>query len=132
MPQWFSFVRSQEGATASVSVNVSINAAEVVPSRPTAFLLVRRIDDGTDPEPERELEERLSQRLAAIEVLVVATLTMSGSRTLVAYGRDDDQPAIDAVLNESGVRFATNRQEDAQWAIYRTLLPSEAEITPPQ
>lgn len=114
-----------------MSVDVSLDAAEVVPTHPTAFLLVRRIDDGTDPQPERELEERLYGELATADIFVVATLTMSGSRTLIAYGRDDDQPALEAILAQSGVNFATSQQSDPQWALYRTLLPNESEITQP-
>lgn len=130
MSQWFSFVRSQDGATASVSVDVGIKAADVLPSHPTAFLLVRRVEDGADPEPMHVMEERLANDLAAIDVLLVATLTMSGSRTLIAYGKDVDQRAVDVVLAQTDVRFATHHQDDPQWTVYRTLLPSEEEIAP--
>lgn len=127
MAQWFSFVRSQDNATASISINIGINAEQDVPARPLAFLLVRRIEDGADPKPIREFEEQLNERLAADGFQLVAVLTMSGSRTMVVYGDDDERlHALTAALSEP---IAIQTNEDRGWQLYRTLLPTNEEIT---
>lgn len=127
MAQWYSFVRSQDNATASISIDIGIDAERDLPSRPLAFLLVRRIEDGTDPKPVRELEERLKEQLDAEGLLLVAVLTMSGSRTLVVYG--DDDARLREIISTVDGPFAIQTNDDPSWQLYRTLLPTNEEIT---
>jgi len=127
MAQWFSFVRSQDNATASISIDIGINAERDVPSHPIAFLLVRRIEDGADPAPIRELEEQLNEKFEAAGFRMVAVLTMSGSRTLVVYGEDEER--LRAIMAEIPEPFAIQPNEDRAWQWYRTLLPTNEEIT---
>lgn len=127
MAQWYSYVRSQDNATASISIDIGINAERDLPSRPLAFLLVRRIEDGADPEPIRDLEEALNDKFDAAGFLMVAVLTMSGSRTLVVYG--DDDARLRAIMSTVAEPFAIQTNEDATWQLYRTLLPTNEEIT---
>lgn len=127
MTQWYSYVRSQDNATASISIDIGINAERDLPSRPFAFLLVRRIDDGADPAPIRELEERLNERLEAAGFLLVAVLTMSGSRTLVVYGGDDAR--LREIVSHIEEPFAIQTNDDSSWQLYRTLLPTDEEIS---
>lgn len=127
MGQWFSYVRSQDNATASISIDIGINAERDVPAHPLAFLLVRRIEDGADPVPIKELEELLNEKLGAAGMLLVAVLTMSGSRTLVVYGDDEDR--LKAIMAEIDEPFAIQTNEDRAWQLYRTLLPTNEEIT---
>lgn len=126
MAQWYSYVRSQDNATASISIDIGIDAERDLPSRPLAFLLVRRIEDGAEPQPIQELEERLRQRLEAASFLLVATLTMSGSRTLVVYGSDDGR--LREIVSTFEEPFAIQTNDDAAWQLYRTLLPTNEEI----
>lgn len=126
MAQWYSYVRSQDNATASISIDIGIDAERDLPSRPLAFLLVRRIEDGAEPQPIQELEERLRQRLEAASFLLVATLTMSGSRTLVVYGSDDER--LREIVSTFEEPFAIQTNDDAAWQLYRTLLPTNEEI----
>ena len=126
MEQWYSYVRSQDNATASVSIDIGINAERDLPSRPLAFVLVRRIEDGTDPAPVRELEERLKDRFEAEGFMLVAVLTMSGSRTLLVYGADD--AALRAIMSTIDEPFAIQTNDDRTWQLYRTLLPTNDEI----
>lgn len=128
MAQWYSFVRSQEDTTASVSVDVGIDAARDVPTHPLLFLLVRRLDDGADPAPIRALEEQLHSALATADMCFVGTLTMSGSRTMLVYGNDESR--LNEIMAGIDVPFAIKSQPDPEWQIYRTLLPTEAEIAP--
>ncbi len=127
MAQWYSFVRSQDNATASISIDIGIDAERDLPSRPLAFLLVRRIDDGADPKPARELEERLKELFDAGGFLLVAVLTMSGSRTLVVYGNDDER--LREIVSTVEEPFAIQTSDDPSWQLYRTLLPTNEEIT---
>ena len=127
MSEWYSFVRSQDDTTASVSVDIGINAQRDMPTHPVAFILVRRIDDGAEPEPIRALEEQLRERLGDADMLTVGAITMSGSRTLVVYG--NDEAPLNAALREVDVPFAVKGHEDPQWQIYRSLLPTNEEIT---
>jgi hypothetical protein len=126
MAQWFSYVRSQDNATASISIDIGINAEQDLPPRPLAFLLVRRIEDGADPAPIREQEERLKERFDAAGLLLVAVLTMSGSRTLVVYGHDEER--LREIMAEIAEPFAVQTNEDRGWQLYRTLLPTNEEI----
>ncbi|MBV8639724.1 MAG: DUF695 domain-containing protein [Candidatus Eremiobacteraeota bacterium] len=127
MAQWYSYVRSQDNATASISIDIGIDAERDLPSRPLAFLLVRRIDDGAKPQPIHELEELLRQRLEVAGFLLVATLTMSGSRTLVVYGDDDER--LREIMSTVDEPFAIQTSDDRAWQLYRTLLPTNEEIT---
>lgn len=126
MAQWYSYVRSQDNATASISIDIGIEAERDLPSRPLAFLLVRRIEDGAEPQPIQELEERLRQRLEAAGFMLVANLTMSGSRTLVVYGADDER--LREIVSTVEEPFAIQTNDDAAWQLYRTLLPTNEEI----
>ena len=126
MARWFSYVRSQDNATASISIDIGIEAERDIPSRPLAFLLVRRLEDGADPEPIRELEERLKERLTEAGLLPVAALTMSGSRTIIVYG-DKEEPLREVMANIEEP-FALQTSEDRGWQLYRTLLPTNEEI----
>ncbi len=127
MAQWYSYVRSQDDATASISIDIGIQAERDLPSRPLAFLLVRRIEDGADPQPIHELEERLKQRFEPAGFLFVATLTMSGSRTLIVYGADDAR--LHEIMSTVEEPFAIQANDDPTWQLYRTLLPTNEEIT---
>lgn len=127
MAQWYSYVRSQDNATASISIDIGIDAERDLPSRPLVFLLVRRIEDGADPKPIRELEELLKERFDAAGFMLVAVLTMSGSRTLVIYGDDDSR--LRDIVSTVDEPFAIQTNEDAAWQLYRTLLPTNEEIT---
>ena len=126
MTRWFSYVRSQENATASISIDIGIEAERDIPSRPLVFLLVRRLEDGADPEPIRELEERIKIRLEEVGLLPVAALTMSGSRTLVVYGEKEEP--LREVMSAIEEPFALQTSEDRGWQLYRTLLPTNEEI----
>lgn len=127
MTQWYSYVRSQDNATASISIDIGIDAERDLPSRPLAFLLVRRIEDGADPKPVREVEERLKERFDAAGFMLVAVLTMSGSRTLVVYGNDDSR--LREIMSTIEEPFAIQSSDDPAWQLYRTLLPTNEEIT---
>lgn len=127
MAQWYSYVRSQDNATASINIDIGIDAERDLPSRPLSFLLVHRIGDGADPQPIHELEERLRARLEAGGFLHVATLTMSGSRTLVVYGADDER--LREIVSTIEEPFAIQTNDDQAWQLYRTLLPTNEEIT---
>ncbi len=127
MAQLYSYVRSQDNATASITIDIGIDAERDLPSRPLAFLLVRRIDDGAEPEPIQELEERLRQRFEVAGFLLVATLTMSGSRTLVVYGDNDER--LREIMSTVEEPFAIQANDDPAWQMYRTLLPTNEEIT---
>ena len=126
MAQWYSYVRSQDNATASISIDIGIDAERDLPSRPLAFLLVRRIDDGAEPQPIQELEDLVRQRLETAGFLLVATLTMSGSRTLVVYG--DDDARLREIISTVEEPFAIQTSDDQAWQLYRTLLPTNEEI----
>jgi hypothetical protein len=126
MSRWFSYVRSQDNATASISIDIGIEAERDIPSRPLAFLLVRRLEDGAAPEPIHELEERLKEGLRGAGLLPVAALTMSGSRTLVVYGANED--ALREVVASMDEPFAIQSNDDPGWQLYRTLLPTNEEI----
>jgi Family of unknown function (DUF695) len=127
MGQWYSFVRSQDDATASISIDIGIDAERDLPPRPLAFLLVRRIEDGADPGPIRELEEHLRDLFESEGFLLVAVLTMSGSRTLVVYG--DDDARLRQLMESVDEPFAIQTSDDRSWQLYRTLLPTNEEIT---
>lgn len=127
MGQWYSYVRSQDEATASVSVDIGINAERDIPLRSLVFLVVRRIEDGADPAPIKDLEDRLNDEFAAAGLLLVAVLTMSGSRTLVVYG--DDEATLRKIVGATDAPFAIQVSEDPTWQLYRTLLPTNEEIT---
>ncbi len=127
MGQWYSYVRSQDNTTASISIDIGINAERDLPSRPLVFLLVRRIEDGADPKPVRELEEHLKERFEEAGFLFVAVLTMSGSRTLVVYG--DDDARLREIMSTVEEPFAVQTSDDRAWQLYRTLLPTNDEIT---
>lgn len=126
MGRWFSFARSQDDTTASVTVDIAVDAQHDVPSRPRAFLVVRRIEDGADPQPERQLDERVTRALEDAGMRLVAVLTMSGSRTLIAYGNDSS--ALEAFAATSDTPLAIQSNDDPAWQLYRTLLPTEEEI----
>jgi hypothetical protein len=128
MAQWYSYVRSQDDETASISIDIGINAERDLPSRPLAFLLVRRIEDGADPTPARELEEYLKERLDAQGFMLVAVLTMSGSRTLLVYGDDDGR--LREIVSTVDEPIAIQTNDDRTWQLYRTLLPANEEIIP--
>ena len=127
MSRWFSYVRSQDNATAAITIDIGIEAERDIPSRPLAMLLVRRIEDGAEPGPIRDLEGRLHTKIDEAGLMLVAALTMSGSRTLVIYGADD--APLREIIAGIDEPFAVQTSEDRTWMLYRTLMPTPEEIT---
>ncbi len=126
MASWFTFLRSEENVTATVTVNYGIDAAAEIPQRPMLFLVVRNLDQPSDRTPE-ELEALICTDLENGGALVVGGLTMDRTRTIVAYGSDEMQARQALGAYDGGVAFQA--KADPEWQIYRTLLPTDPELT---
>lgn len=125
MANWFTFLRSEEHVTATVTVNYGIDAATEIPQRPMLFLVVRNLDQPSDRTAE-ELEAALCTDLENGGALVVGGITMDRTRTIVAYGNDETRARQALGAYDGAVAFQA--KSDPEWQIYRTLLPSDAEL----
>ncbi|HEV7180691.1 MAG TPA: hypothetical protein VGN11_12525 [Candidatus Baltobacteraceae bacterium] len=126
MASWFTFLRSQDDVTATVTVNYGIDVAAEIPQRPLLFLIVRNLDRPTD-RPSDEFDASVTEDLEKAGALIVGVLTMGPTRTIVSYGSDETRARQALGAYNGGIAFQA--QHDPEWQIYRTLLPTDTEVT---
>ena len=125
MASWFTFLRSEDDITSTVTVQYGNDVAAELPQRPLAFLIVRNTEVPTD-RPGEELEASLIADLESSGAMVVGAIAMANTRTIIAYGSDEAQTRRALGAYDGAVAFQA--QPDPEWHIYRALLPSTDEI----
>lgn len=126
MASWFTFSRSQDDVIATVTVNYGIDVASELPAHPLLFLVVRSLDRPMETSAE-DLESAMREDLERADAIVVGAMTMGATRTVLAYGSDETRARQALGAYDGGIAFQA--QSDPEWQIYRTLLPTDAEVT---